>query len=171
MQLLIVRHAIAEERNARRWPSDLERPVSARGRSRAKRAAQGLQRLAPRPLQVLTSPLARAQQTAQILRRHASWPEALVCEPLKPGGSPEALLTLLAQTRAPCVAVVGHEPDLGRLIAASLKGAPAADAIGLRKMGAALLQFAGRAHPKGGRLVWLLTPSVLRAVRHLRKEK
>jgi phosphohistidine phosphatase len=67
MELLIVRHAIACERDTRRWPDDGARPLSPRGVVRARRAAAGLKKLELRPVRVLASPLVRTQQTAAIL--------------------------------------------------------------------------------------------------------
>ena len=77
MELLIVRHAIACERHGQRWPDDADRPLSSRGVARARRAAEGLRRIAPRPLQVLASPLERTRHTAAILTKYAGWPDAL----------------------------------------------------------------------------------------------
>src|SRR5580698_4658247 len=67
MDLLIVRHAIAFERNPRRWRDDGERPLSPEGMVRARKAAAGLRQITERPQCVLTSPLMRARQTATIL--------------------------------------------------------------------------------------------------------
>src|SRR5579864_7434188 len=129
MELLIVRHAVAFERSPRRWPEDGERPLSPRGVQRARQAAAGLKHLTDRPLRVLTSPLLRARQTAEILARCAGWPAAAPCALLAPDGSPERLLALLAGLRGARIAVVGHEPDLGRLLAACLPGEPGAAAF------------------------------------------
>jgi len=164
MELLVVRHAIAFERNARRWPDDAERPLSPHGVTRARKAALGLKRMTPRPARVLVSPLRRAQQTAAILTRFAGWPEAAQCVQLRPGASPESLLVLLARTGERRLAVVGHQPGLGRLLAACLPGGEAA-AFELRKMAVALLSFQGSARAGRGRLIWLLQPKMLRAAR------
>ena len=99
MELLIVRHAIAFERDAKRWPDDGARPLSPRGVMRARRAAAGLKKLAVRPVRVFASPLERTRQTAAILAQYASWPKALACPLLLPGSSPHELLALLARTR------------------------------------------------------------------------
>src|SRR5205814_3002469 len=109
MQLLVVRHAVAFERSATRWPDDADRPLTPEGAERARKAAQGLKRIADPPARVLASPLSRAQETAAILTRLAGWPEASVCVQLLPGASPEELLALLARTRDRSIAVVGHE--------------------------------------------------------------
>jgi phosphohistidine phosphatase len=167
MELLIVRHGIACERNAKRWPDDGERPLAARGMMRARRAAAGLRRLAPRPARVLVSPLERTRHTAAILAQFAGWPRAIPCPLLQPGASPEALLALLARSADQCVAVVGHQPDLGRLLALCVPGSAGGDAFELRKMGAALVGFAGAPRAGHGALVWLLPPALLRAARRL----
>ena len=163
MELIIVRHAIAFERSARRWPDDGERPLSPRGVQRARQAAAGLKRLTQCPVRVLTSPLLRARQSAEILTRCAGWPAAVPCLLLAPGGSPERLLALLAGLRGARIAVVGHQPDLGRLLAACLPGETAAAAFRLKKMSVALVRFSGHARAARGTLEWLAPPRLLRA--------
>ncbi|HEV3285673.1 MAG TPA: histidine phosphatase family protein [Steroidobacteraceae bacterium] len=167
MELLIVRHAVASERSAQRWPDDAARPLSARGLARARRAAAGLRRIMPRPASVLTSPLERARQTAALLAQLAAWPRAAECALLRPGASPEALLALLARQRAPTVAVIGHQPHLGRLLATCLAGSPSGRGFRLRKMGVALVSFRAAVRPGQGELVALLPPKLLRAARVL----
>jgi phosphohistidine phosphatase len=165
MELLIVRHAIAFARSARRWPDDAERPLSPQGEARARKAALGLKRITQHPAQVLVSPLRRAQQTAAILTQLAGWPKAAECAQLLPGAAPEGLLALLARSRGGRVAVIGHQPALGRLLAACLPGGVGAAAFELRKMGVVLLAFPGAARAGRGQLIWLLPPRILRAAR------
>jgi phosphohistidine phosphatase len=165
MELLIVRHAIACERNARRWPDDGARPLTPRGALRARRAATGLKALGARPVRVLASPLARTRQTAAILTQYAGWPKAIPCPLLVPGGSPQELLALLARTRGQRIAVVGHQPDLGRLIAVCLPGSTGSAAFELRKMAVALISFPGAPRAGQGELRWLVPPKLLRALR------
>ena len=168
MELLVVRHAIAFERSARRWPDDAQRPLSPQGVARARKAALGLKRVTEHPALVLVSPLRRARQTAAILTQFAGWPDAGECVQLLPGTSPEGLLellALLARARGGRIAVVGHQPGLGRLLAVCLPGGPRAAAFQFRKMGVALLSFRGAARARRGELIWLLPPRVLRAAR------
>lgn len=167
MQLLVVRHGIAEERNARRWPGDTQRPLSAQGLVRSRHAAAGLRRIAPRPLRVLVSPLARTRQTAAVLTQYAGWPQATPCSLLEPGHASAPLLALLARGRESCLAIIGHEPDLGRFIAACLPGSGRSTVLELRKMGVALIGFEGKARAGHGTLEWLLAPKLLRALRRL----
>ena len=170
MELLLVRHAIACEHNEKRWPDDGERPLSPRGVLRARRAAAGLKRIGLRPAQVLASPLLRTEQTAAILTRFAGWPKATSCPQLLPGGSGQELLALLARAHQPRahewrIAVIGHQPDLGRLLATCLPGNVGSAAFEFRKMGVALIAFHGAPRAGHGELRWLVPPRLLRAVR------
>ena len=165
MDLLIVRHAIAFERNAKRWPDDRERPLTSEGTARARQAAKGLKRLVDRPQRLLTSPLTRAKQTAEILTQFADWPAALECPALSPQEPPEAVFDVLRSQPQKLIALVGHQPGLGRLIAASVPGAVQPQAFELKKFGVALLSFDGV--PRAGRAVlqWLVAPKLLRGLR------
>lgn len=165
MELLLVRHAIAFERHARRWPDDGERTLSPEGMARARKAAAGLKQLVQKPARVLVSPLTRARQTATILTEVAGWPRATECAELAPGASPEALLATVKRLTETRIAAIGHEPGLSRLLAAALPGAATAQAFRFRKLGAALLTFDGAARPRGARLEWLVPAKVLRAAR------
>lgn len=164
MDLLVVRHAIAMERDAKRWVDDRFRPLSPRGMARGVKAAYGLRKLTAVPAVVLASPLLRAHQTARILERYARWPRAKVCAELAPDTPPRELLFLLAGESTSRIALVGHEPQLGALLALCLSGSTARP-MELRKMGVALLSFEGRAHPARGRLRWFANPKLLRAAR------
>ena len=169
MDLLIVRHAIAFERSSRRWRDDSERPLSPEGMARARRAAAGLKLIAERPLCVLSSPLVRARQTAAILAEFAGWPKAVECPALAPDEPPEEVFAALAAQRQKIVAVVGHQPGLGRLLAACLPaqvlGGANPEAFELKKMGAALVSFSGTPRAGGGILAWLVPPRILRATK------
>lgn len=165
MDLLVIRHAIAFGRDADRWPDDRKRPLTAEGTARARQAAKGLERLVDRPQCLLTSPLTRAKQTAQILTEFARWPIALDCPALSPREPPEAALEALRAESHNLIAIVGHQPGLGELIAASMPGSTRPKAFDLKKFGMALLSFDGA--PRAGQAVlrWLLAPSLLRTSR------
>jgi phosphohistidine phosphatase len=166
MELLIVRHAIALERDRERWRDDGVRPLSPAGIRQSRKAAAGLKEISRAPDRLLSSPLVRARQTAQILTEVAGWPRAEEAPELSPGGAALAVLTLLGQKRSKLVAVVGHEPGLGALITACLLGEDGALAIEMKKNAVACLSFEGS--PSAGRaaLKWLATPRMLRRLRH-----
>src|SRR6202051_3645758 len=151
MELLIVRHAIAFERDRRRWRDDGARPLSPAGIRQSRKAAAGLKELGKAPDLLLTSPLVRARQTAQILTAVAGWPQAEEAPELSPGGAPLAVLTLLGQKHGKVVAVVGHEPGLGALLTVCLLGDDGAMAIEMKKNAVACVSFDGS--PRAGRAV------------------
>jgi phosphohistidine phosphatase len=167
MDLLIVRHAIAFERNPRRWRDDGERPLSPEGMIRARKAAAGLRHITERPQCVLSSPLVRAKQTAAILAEKAGWPQAVECPALAPDGPPEEVFGALTLHKEKIVAVVGHQPSLGRLLAACLPsqvlGGVDPHAFEFKKMGVALVSFAKGPRAGGGTLQWFVPPRILRA--------
>jgi len=164
MELLILRHAIAFPRDAKRWADDATRPLTLEGAKRARRAALGVKRIAKRPGLVLTSPLVRARDTAAAFAQAARWPKAVECVALSPGGSPDDVLEALRRQggKAECVAVVGHQPHLGRLLALCLRGDPRAEAFELKKSAVACLQFEGTPRAGQGVLQWSLPPRILR---------
>ncbi len=166
MELLLIRHAIAEDRVAfaASGEDDSRRPLTDRGRRQMTRATAGLVRLVERIDLLASSPYLRAMQTAEVV---AAGYGALVVESipsLEPERAASSFLTWLrAHREAQVVAVTGHEPHLGILATWLLTGV-AAPRIPLKKGGACLLRFAS--HPAKGRgeLRWLLTPSLLRRV-------
>lgn len=165
MDLLIVRHAIAYDRDPHRWRDDAERPLSPAGIRRARRAAIGLKQLSGRPQRLLTSPLVRARQTAQILTEIAGWPEADEAQELAPGEPALSLLALLARDRSRLTAVVGHQPGLGHLLGACLLGGGESLPIEMKKNAVACVSFDGKPRAGHAALRWLATPRMLRALR------
>jgi phosphohistidine phosphatase len=166
MQLLIIRHAIAFERDRQRWADDAARPLSPSGVRRSRKAAAGLKELCKVPDCLLTSPLVRASQTAEILTEVAGWPPAKIASELKPGQGAAAVLTLLAKDRSKRIAIVGHQPDLSALLAACLLKDRSGLLIEMKKNAVACLSFDGRARLGGAALEWLATPRMLRGSRN-----
>jgi phosphohistidine phosphatase len=165
MDLLIVRHAIAYDRDPHRWREDADRPLSPAGIRRARKAAAGLKQLTPRPDRLLTSPLVRAKQTAQILVDIAGWPAPEEIPELSPGEPALAVLALLAKQRAKLTAVVGHQPGLGQLLGTCLLGGGGSLPIEMKKNAVACVSFEGKPRPGHAALKWLATPRMLRALR------
>lgn len=168
MELLVVRHAPAEDRTrfAQSGQNDELRPLTSVGRQKMHQIANGLATWI-RPLDVLaSSPLRRAVQTASIIQQHCPATIRLKTPVLTPG-SPLADGLLWLQTAHPLtarIALVGHEPDLSILIGWLLTGKP--QAIGpLKKGGACLLNFPNAVEPGQGQLLWALMPSQLRRFR------
>jgi phosphohistidine phosphatase len=164
MQLLIVRHGIAEEREAWAPRDDTMRPLTPGGRRKMKAGARGLRTLVPRLDLLATSPLTRAMQTAEILAKTYEVEDVAIVEALVPGARPESLEEWLrAHAALTTVAVVGHEPGLGTAVSwlTARIGRPL---IELGKGGACLLQLGTRLEAGQGTIVWLLRPGHLRAL-------
>jgi len=166
MELLIIRHAIAFERDRHRWADDGTRPLSPSGVRRSSKAAAGLKDLCKVPDRLLTSPLVRARQTARILTEVAGWPPAEIAPELTPGGSAVGVLTLLGRDRSRRIAIVGHQPDLSALLAACLLKGGSDLPIEMKKNAVACLSFDGRARVGRAELKWLATPRLLRGFRN-----
>lgn len=162
MRIILFRHGPAGRRDATRWPDDGLRPLTPRGESRTRAAANGLVRCEPRIEAILSSPLVRAATTARLLARALDGDvQVQDLDALRPGGSWRRILAHFA-TLPPggTVALVGHEPDLGKLGGTLVFGAPCA--LPLKKAGACAIDFDGAATPGNGRLAWLLPPRFLR---------
>lgn len=165
VELVLIRHAIAFERNPLRWPDDRARPLTPAGKERFRKAATGLAKWLPEVDRVLTSPLTRARETAHLLAEHASWPAAVDCQQLAPPSDPEALFAVLRTQRGKRFALVGHEPDLSTFIAVCLPGSASARAFEVKKGGVVCLRFESRPSAGTGSLVAFVPPRVLRALR------
>jgi phosphohistidine phosphatase len=164
MELLIIRHAIAFERDRHRWPDDAMRPLSPLGIRRARKAAAGLKELCKAPDRLLSSPLIRARETAKILTEVAGWPRAEIAPELTPGEGAAAVLTLLAKDRSKRIAIVGHQPDLSALLTACLLRNRGTLPIEMKKNAVACLAFDGRARVGHAVIKWLATPRLLRGL-------
>jgi phosphohistidine phosphatase len=161
MRIILFRHGPAGDRDPGRWPDDRLRPLTARGETRTRRAARGLLRLEDGLRTVLTSPLVRCARSAEILAEEAGLarsPEAL--DALAPRGSwRDVILRLGEESPDANVALVGHEPDLGKLAGVLLFGAPAA--LALKKAGGCSIEFDAPVAPGTGRLRWFLPARAL----------
>jgi phosphohistidine phosphatase len=121
MRIHFIRHAEALERSPD--VNDDYRPLTCRGRTRFRRVAASLRKLDVSPDLIITSPLVRAVQTAEILAETLRFSGDLLVSPLLAASfSPPVLRDLLtAHAGRDELALVGHEPSLG-LVVASLLG-------------------------------------------------
>lgn len=157
MELCLVRHGIAVERGSAGYTNDASRPLTDEGRERMGQVAAGLARLWT-PELVVSSPLVRARETAEILQ--AAWgnPRMRFSEALATGDHDE-LFEDMADMDGERVAVVGHEPWISGLLSLVLSGDTSLVRSPFKKGGAALVRFAeGAAGPGAGELAWFLPP-------------
>src|SRR5262249_59643541 len=145
------------------WPDDGKRPLTDDGAAQMRKSARGLARMDVTLDVVLTSPLVRARQTAEIVAAAMNPRPALVTvEALAPGAGYAALSTELEKHgRRGRIALVGHEPGIGEL-AARLIGSRHAIEF---KNGAVCRIAVEGVPPSGpGDLRWSLTPKMLRGI-------
>ena len=169
MQILIIRHAIAEDREvfAQTQQNDDLRPLTHDGKKRMQRAASGLSRLTSVDL-LAYSPLTRAVQTAEILSDVFNGVERLEIPELSPGRGADIVAHWLGfVSQQATVALIGHEPDLGELIAWLTTGA-SRPYLRLKKGSAVMLECNERPGPGTATLLWALTPKQLRLLGHSR---
>ena len=153
MELYFLRHGEAD------WPNwkkpDDERPLTKRGKKEMRKVAAFLKQIKARPDLIVTSPLPRASQTAEIAAERLK----VKCredELLAPGFDRSDLERLLKKYPEPSVMVVGHEPDFTEVIS-ELTGA----SLKLSKAGLALVEL--NRSGRNGRLLWLFPPKIATA--------
>jgi phosphohistidine phosphatase len=162
-EIYLVRHGVAENRGDA-WPDDAKRPLTDEGMARMRKSARGLARLGIAFDVVLSSPLVRAKQTAEIVAAGVSpRPSIVVVDSLSPGGGFSAIAADLAKhAKKTRIALVGHEPGIGEL-AARLIGSR--HAIEFKKGAVCRIDLDALPPHGPGNLRWLLTPRMMRAIR------
>jgi len=165
MELLIVRHAIAVERGDPAFENDDDRPLTPEGIHKFRLAARGLKEVAPKLDRIISSPLVRARQTAEILREVVS-PHRKIdfCDYLAPSGDHADLVAYLNQLGVESIALVGHEPHLSGFTSYLLAGEECAAALVYKKGGAGLVNFPDTLAAGSGTLEWLIQPGALRDI-------
>jgi phosphohistidine phosphatase len=162
MQLYIVRHGIAIDREDPKCPPDPERYLTEEGVEKTAQVAKGVAALGIAGDLFLTSPYVRAVQTAEIFARALDYAEPKIrrTDMLLPGAEPSHIFRELARDKqASAVFLFGHAPQLDDVIATALGSKKHLTA--LKKAGVALVELR-RVSPPIGTLAWLATPKLLR---------
>jgi phosphohistidine phosphatase len=162
MQLYIVRHGIAIDREDPKCPPDPERFLTEEGIEKTSQVAKGVVEIGAVPDLMLSSPYIRAWQTAEIFANAFEYPKHKIgkTDLLLPGAEPLQLFRELAKDKhSAAVFVFGHAPHLDDLIATAIGSKH--HITSMKKAGVALVELR-RLVPPGGELVWLGTPKLLR---------
>jgi phosphohistidine phosphatase len=162
MQLLLIRHGIAAPLGnpAER---DEDRQLTAEGVRRMRRVARGLRQLVPRPRAILSSPLMRARQTAEIVAQRWDGLEPVPAPALVRGDWEDICRDLASYGAEDTIVLVGHESWISTLTA-RLLGSQSGPAFGFRKGGVALIDVEQPSLARGS-LRWFMPPRVLRRLR------
>ena len=156
-------HVLGWPERGEDFPDDSKRPLTNAGISRLRKEAKALDGLGVAFDHIITSPLVRTKQTADIFAEALkSKPSVSQSDALAPAGTSTAVVQELAKhMRKGRIALVGHEPNIGEL---------AARLIGARmpfefKKGAICRIDFEVFPPKGmGQLRWFVTPRMLREI-------
>ncbi len=153
MILYFLRHGKAGQP---RPTNDDARELTDGGRDALRAAAPLWRRLNLRPDVVISSPLPRALQTAELFCE-AVGGSPITDDRLRPGASwGDMARSMATHSDARRVMFVGHEPDLSTAIV-DLTGAAS---VRMRKGGLACVEFYGVPEPGGGEIAWLLDPDL-----------
>ena len=161
MRIYLMRHATAVERLGGAILNDSQRPLTDDGRAETRMMASALKKLNARPSIVVSSPLTRTRQTAEIIQEVLGVEgELKIADGLAPGGtSGEVFKNLKKLSPFEDLFLVGHEPDIGRLAADLMLAGPEV-MIPFKK--AAVIRVDVQDLPPSwpGTLKWFLTPKV-----------
>jgi len=162
MQLYIVRHGIAIDREDAKCPPDPERFLTQEGQEKTHQVAKGVAEVGAAPDLLLSSPYVRAMQTAEIFAEELEYSKNKIrkTDLLLPGAEPLQLFRELAKDKdLSVVFLFGHAPHLDDVLATSIGSRH--HITSLKKSGVALVELK-RMVPPSGELIWLATPKLLR---------
>lgn len=160
MDLYILRHAIAVERDAEGSKNDFDRPLTSEGEQKLRRITKAMRNLQLSFDLILSSPYVRARETAEIvaaglvLRKKLQMRDSLGVD-----GNPRELVAEIRGLAPPpsSLLLVGHEPFLSNLISLLVTGT-LRSRITLKKAGLCKLTVDEWKVGRCARLEWLLTP-------------
>lgn len=170
MDCLLMRHGVAVE--TEEWSGlDDTRPLTGEGKQKVRQVAKGLAAMGISPTHLFTSPLTRAQETAELVRTILCPAVTItVCKALDPGSSPQVLSTFLRTIPDhSMVLCVGHEPLLGTTAGYWLNG-HASQSYPMKKAGVGFIHLPSPIRAGEGLLRWWCTPTQLRALRNAHKD-
>lgn len=156
MKLYLLRHGIAADHGPD--GTDASRPLTSEGIDKLRRTARGMERLGMTLDLVLASPLARTQQTAEIIAREFKL-HVQSADELAPGCDADRLIELVRQCAAERIMIVGHEPDFSSMIGALTGGSR----VEMKKGALARVDLYDLTLGTGT-LIWLLQPHVLHTI-------
>lgn len=160
MNLYILRHGLAGQPGAHGMAKDADRPLTAEGKQKLRKIAAAMKALDLSFDLILSSPYARARETADIVAAAFNARKELECsDTLTPSGSPRELIRLLnhRKPQPESLLLVGHEPYLSTLISLLVAGVGDLSIV-LKKGGLCKLAAESLRPGRCATLEWLLTP-------------
>ena len=163
MKLYVLRHGEAADRDDPCYANDADRPLVRKGVRRTRALARVLRRLDITFDVILSSPLVRARETAEIVGHELRLESRLeLTEHLAPAGDVEKLVHRMNQLRPTPenILLVGHEPDASRLVSLLCTGGLDL-ALTLKKGGLCRMEIEALSAGRCAGLEWLLTPDLI----------
>ncbi len=164
MEIFLLRHGLAAERNILEWGDDSTRPLTAKGKKELKKISAAMERMDLDFDLILSSPFLRAKETAEIVATNLKLEKRLkFSEALTPEKPVEPLIRQLQKLKLSPgkILLVGHEPSLSQLISWLTTGDMKLE-LDLKKGGLAKLEVKKLSVGKCAALAWLLTPKQMK---------
>lgn len=160
LELYIIRHGLAGS-PLEDEKMDEERPLEKKGKAKMKKIGKSLKKMNISFDQVLTSPLLRAKETAEIINKYCGIKDVIITDLLKPGSSYLKLIKFLNELKdLQKVAIVGHEPFLSSFASYCLTKSESSY-INLKKGGVLVLEINKVIKPNQCKLSLLIQPKYL----------
>lgn len=153
MNLYLIRHGDADKPSTSK--PDFERELTQKGKDSIKKAAEGWMNIIQSFDIIVSSPLTRSAQTAEIIAGVFNYSKKIITDKrITSGSRPEDLIDLLRSLNDENIAVVGHEPDLTRHLSALISSSGMYTEFG--KGTIAKINFEGKIRLSGGTLEFLI---------------
>ena len=162
MKIYLIRHGNASDMGTADVEEDAQRPLSVKGHDKMIMIATALKNLGVKPNMIVSSPYARAVQTAKILKKVLGCRRDLaISDALVPQGDAGGIIGEISEKYlVDELILVGHEPSLSGLIGMLTAGAPDI-LVNLKYGGACCLSIDDLRVLHVAALEWLLTPKIL----------
>ncbi|HSU56397.1 MAG TPA: phosphohistidine phosphatase SixA [Candidatus Dormibacteraeota bacterium] len=163
MNIFVLRHGTAAERNPHRYPNDADRPLVEEGERKTRKAAKAMKALDVSFGKILSSPYKRARQTAEIVAEGRGCSEGMeLCDALSPEGDSRGVVAAIKRIHPVPkeILLVGHEPNLSELISFLISGNAGASVL-MKKGGLCKLNCHSLHAGPCATLEWLLTSKQL----------
>ena len=158
MEIYLLRHGVAEETAA--TGRDADRRLTEEGRQKLRRVLERAHQAGVAPSLILTSPLRRALETAEIAARELGYEGKLVrTAALEPSSSPQQVWEEIRLRRdESAILLAGHEPLFSSTVAYLLGSSR--EIVHFRKGAIVRIDVEAFAAAPAGVLQWMLTPKL-----------
>jgi len=167
MNIFLLRHGLAVEREEMDFAGDDARPLTPKGRRQLRKVAAAMRLLKLDLSVIFSSPLVRAQQTTEVIVKQLKFKrKPVITYDLRPGGNAEKLIHQLAALKPVPrnILLVGHEPDLSELLSLLVAGT-ITGGFSFKKAGLAKLETEKLRAGQCATLAWQLTPGQMKLMK------